>query len=173
MKIKGKGFILRPVQMKDAQGILECYQNKETAKGFMSCLKTLKEAREVCEKKSKEFKKKKPSAEKWTIEVNGEYAGWIELNELNKKFFEHRANIGYCVHPKFRGRGLATQGTILLSKYAFKKYKLKRLEAMCRDYNKGSIKVLKRAGFHLDGILKKNKFKDGKYLNDMLWSIVK
>ncbi len=35
------------------------------------------------------MKKKKPSGEKWIIEVNGEFAGWIEINGLNQKFFEH------------------------------------------------------------------------------------
>jgi [ribosomal protein S5]-alanine N-acetyltransferase len=171
--IKGKGFILRPVKVSDAKGILECYEDKKTKDNFMSALKDLESAEKSCKKKANEFRKKKPSDEKWIIEVNGKFAGWVELNALNERNFEHRAYIGYCVHPKFRGKGLATKATKLLSKYSFKKYKLKRLEAMCRDTNKASARVLEKSGFKLEGILYKNKFKDGKYLNDMVWAIVK
>lgn len=174
MKIlKGKGFILRYVMMKDAKDILECYKDKDTISGFMGPLKTINEARKSCAKKIKEFKKKKPSGERWIIEVNSEFAGWVDLDGMNEKFFEHRAHIGYCIHPKFRRKGLATKGTKLLAKYAFKRYKLKRLEAMCRDFNKASARVLEKAGFKLEGVLRKNKCKNGKYFNDMIWSIVK
>jgi RimJ/RimL family protein N-acetyltransferase len=159
--------------MKDAKGILECYKDRESRKGFMSYLKNIEEAKDSCRKKIKEMKKKKPSEEKWIIEVHGEFAGWVELGGLNEKFFEHRGHIGYCIHPKFRRKGLATKVTKLMMNYAFKKYKLKRLEAMCRDFNKASAGVLKKSGFKLEGILRKNKCKDGKYLNDMMWAKIK
>ena len=92
---------------------------------------------------------------------------------MNQKYAEHKAVIGYCLHPKFRGRGIMARAVKLVTKYAFKKYKLKRISGMCRTFNKSSIKVLERAGYKLEGILRKNKMKDGKYVDDMVWAVVK
>jgi len=171
--IKSKEFILRPVQMKDAKPIFECYKDKETQRGYILRPKNIKDVEKSCRRIIKEMKKNKPFEEKWIIEVKGEFTGWIDLNNLNKKFFEHRGNLGYCVLPKFRKKGLATKATKLMTKYAFKKYKLKRLKATCRDFNKASRKVLEKSGFKLEGVLRKNKCKNGKYLNDMIWAIIK
>lgn len=44
---------------------------------------------------------------------------------------------------------------------------------MCRTFNKASARVLEKSGYKLEGILRKNKFKDGKYLDDMLWAKTK
>jgi RimJ/RimL family protein N-acetyltransferase len=111
--------------------------------------------------------------EKTSIEINGEFAGIVEIHDLNKKYFKHRGSLGYILHPKFRGRGIMAKAVKIMSDYAFKKYRLKRVEAFCRTFNKASAKVLENAGFKLEGILRKNKCKDGKYLDDMVWARIK
>jgi len=171
IKSKNPEFILRHVTKNDAQGYFESMYSPEAKKGFMSTPQNLKEAK----KKIQEYisQTKRGMVEPFTIEVNGQYAGYVELHDLGKEHFKHRAYIGYCLHPNFRGKGIMTEAVKLVSSYAFKKYKLKRLEAYCRTFNKPSAKVLKKSGFKLEGILRKNKCKDGKYLDDMVWAIVK
>jgi ribosomal-protein-alanine N-acetyltransferase len=171
--IRTKEFILRPITIKDAQGYLECHEDREAQKGFMSVPKNLDEARREIREKISAINKKKPTGESFAIEVNGEFAGWIELNHLNKKYHEHYGNIGYCINKKFRGKGITTKAVKLIVKYAFKKYKLRRLEGTCRTFNKASARVLEKAGFKLEGILRKNKFKDGRYLDDMIWARIR
>lgn len=42
MIIKTKDFTLRPIRISDAQGYLECNQDKEARRGFNSCPKNIK-----------------------------------------------------------------------------------------------------------------------------------
>jgi len=51
-----------------------------------------------------------------------------------------------------------------------KKYKLRRIEARARTYNKSSARVLEKAGFKLESILRKNVLKDGKLYDDFLYA---
>jgi ribosomal-protein-alanine N-acetyltransferase len=169
--LKGKGFILRPLSLKDSDLYLEMMRDPETRKGFMYPPQTLNEVKKKLKIKLEDEKKGK--RESFAIEVDGEFAGYVELHDLNEKHFKHRGAIGYALRKKFRGKGLTTAANKIVSNYAFKKYKLKRLEGFCRTFNKASARVLEKSGFKLEGILRKNKCKNGKYLDDMVWAKVK
>ncbi len=171
--IKSKEFVLRPIKLSDANEYFECWKDNKTKKGFMSVPKTLGEVKKKIIQKIKESKGKKPTGETFAIEVGDKFAGWVGVDKLNQEFFEHRGNVFYGIHPKFRKKGIATKALKIVTRYAFKKYKLKRLEGWCRTFNKASARVMEKAGFKLEGVLRKNKCKDGKYLNDMVWAIVK
>lgn len=165
--LKGTGFILRPISLKDSQGYLELHQDKDAQRNFMSVPKNFEEAR----KELKGMLGKNHLA--WAIVVNGDFAGFIHLELNNKPQYKHSAIIGYGINPAFRGRGLATSATKLVCNHGFSKLKLVRISGMCRTFNRASARVLEKAGFKLEGILRKNKFKDGKYLDDMIWAKIK
>ncbi len=169
--IKGDGFILRHIEMSDAEGFLRIHQDKEARKGFMTYPKNIKEAKKDLREKISATKKRK--GETFAIEVNGEFVGYIEIQSLNKKYHEHQGTIGYCLDKRLRGKGITTKAVKLVTNYGFNKYKLKRIDAWCRTFNKASARVLEKAGYKLEGILRKNKFKDGKYLDDMVWAKIR
>jgi [ribosomal protein S5]-alanine N-acetyltransferase len=172
MILKGKGFILRPLRMSDAAMYFASQQDKDAKKGFMCTPKTMNEARK--EVKEKLSKMKNETGETLVIEVDGMFTGYVEIHHLTKDLkSRHTAAIGYCTHPNYRGRGLTTKAVRLMTDYAFKKYKLKRISGWCRTFNKASARVLEKAGYKLEGILRKNKWKDGKYLDDMVWAKVR
>jgi [ribosomal protein S5]-alanine N-acetyltransferase len=173
MIIQTKEFILRPIKLEDVKPYFESMSDKTSKKGFPKVPETLEEAKKGLNEKIKKSKEKKPRSETFVIEINGKYAGFVEINDLNKGYFEHRGNIGYCIHPNYRGKGLATQAVRLLVGYAFKKYGLIRIEGWCRTFNKASARVMEKAGFKLEGILRKNKYVNGKYVDDMIWAKVK
>lgn len=159
--------------MLDLQEYFECQQDALTKKGFMSVPNNLSETKKELNEKISDFSKKKPFGECFAIEVEGKFAGYIEIHDLNKKYQEHKCGIGYCVHPKFRGKGLAPSSLKILADYTFKKYKVKRIEAGVRTFNKASIRVLEKAGFKLEGTMKKYYYRNGKYLDSMIWARVK
>lgn len=119
------------------------------------------------------YKNKKPTSEEFIIDIKGEVAGYISIHDLNKPHNEHAAIISYATHPKFRGKGFMTKTVKLITIYAFKKYKLKRISAGCRTFNKGSARVLEKAGYTLEGIHRKEACKNGKYLDNMHWAKIK
>ncbi len=58
-------------------------------------------------------------------------------------------------------------------KYAFKQYKLRRIYALCRTHNKASARVLEKSGFKLEGTIKNDVLKDGKYYDGYLYARVR
>jgi RimJ/RimL family protein N-acetyltransferase len=173
MILKGKGFILRHFKLSDYQGYFDVQQDERARKGFMITPKNVESAKKEVKRIVLEYKKKKPSNEHFAIEIDRQFAGYVSIDDLNEKFFGHRAGIGYCIGPKFRKRGITTEAVKLVTNYAFKRYGLKRIVGWCRTFNKAYARVLEKAGYKLEGILRKNKFKDGKYLDDMIWAKVK
>ena len=173
MILKTKQFVLRHAKLSDAGAFFECEQDERAREGFMSTPKNVNEVRRSIIEQLKEDKKKKPSSEKFAIEINGETAGWVHLHDLNQEYAEHKGIIGFCLHKKFRGHGIMSKAVSIVTDYAFKKYKLKRLIGVCRTFNKASARTMEKAGYKLEGIMRKNKFKDGKYLDDMIWAVVR
>ncbi len=173
MTIRGNGFILRHIKISDLQGYYECFQGKNIKEALLKIPKNLEEAKKELKERLADLGKKKPFGETFAIEVHGEFAGYVDLHHLNLEHHEHKGEVGYAVHPKFRGKGLASKAVKLITKYAFKKYKLKRISAMGRANNKASARVLEKAGYQLEGILRKNKCVDGVYLDDFIYAKIK
>ena len=171
--IKSKQIILRHIKLTDVQKYYECFSGKNIKQALLRIPKNLTEAKKELRIKLNNLKKDKPFGETFAIEVKNEFAGNVELHHLNTEHCKHKCEIGYAVHPEFRNQGIATKAIKLLTKYAFGKYKLKRISAMGRLKNKSSFRVLEKAGYKLEGILRKNKCVDGKYLDDFLYAKIK
>ena len=118
--IKTKDFVLRPFRLADAKLHLETQLDKETQKGFMSTNKILKNAtKEIRERLIEE---KKGTQKNFVIDVGGKYAGFVSIHNLTKDpYHKHKAEIGYSIHPNYRGRGITTNAVKLVTDYAFKK----------------------------------------------------
>lgn len=159
--------------MSDLKGYFESMQDKKTKRFFMSVPRNLQEAKKELKELVKESNKKNPVMITFAIEVNKEYAGFVKIDYENYDPKEHRGRIHYATHPKFRGKGITSRAVKIVTDYGFKKFKLKRIIGTCRAKNKASARVLEKCGYKLEGILKKNKFIDGKYQDDMIWAKVK
>ena len=168
-----KDVVLRHVMLSDAQLFFDAEQDVDARKNFMRTPSDVKDVVDDIKEEVREYKKDKPSSEKFAILYKGDVAGWISINQLNVRFFEHRAKVDFCLHPNFRGKGIMNGVLKEIVSYAFKKYKLKRFEIWTRTFNKAVAKLSEKAGFKFEGILRKNKCKDGVYLDDMVWAVVR
>ena len=173
MKLESRGFILRHIKMSDAQKYFECEIDPISKKNFMTTFTSIKIIKDMIRKELSGLKKKNPEEETFVIDVDNEFAGYVVVHDLNREHAKHKAIISYCMHPKFRGQGLMVKSVKLVTKYVFKKYKLKRLTGRCRTFNKTSARVLEKAGYKFEGIHRKEVIKDGKYLDNMYWAVVK
>jgi len=171
--IKSKELILRHVKLSDAQVLFEIEIDKDNIKNMMSYDKDINKIIQGIKKKMLEYRRKNPSSEMIIIEIPEGVAGYVSIHNLNRPHLEHKADISYGLHPKFRGRGIMTKAVKLVTNYMFKKYNLKRIEACCRTFNKSSARVLEKSGFKLEGIHKKDLKKNGQYLDNMYWAKVK
>ena len=83
-----------------------------------------------------------------TGEVAGSVALWVESPGARL------GNLGYALRPGHRGRGLASRAVTLLARWAFERAGLERVHAGAVVANTGSRRVLERAGFRYEGVLR-------------------
>lgn len=63
-------------------------------------------------------------------------------------------------------------GGAIRQKYAFDHLQLHRIEAGVMPHNKASIRVLEKAGFHKEGVAKKNVKINGKWEDHQVLAII-
>lgn len=99
---------------------------------------------------------------------NNEFVGEIGI-EIKPDVFRLSAEIGYFIGEDFWGNGIASKALKLMTNYTFKNFDIIRIEAGVFDFNKPSMRVLEKNGFHLESIKKKAVYKNGKIMDDYIW----
>ncbi|PIN93587.1 hypothetical protein COU61_00780 [Candidatus Pacearchaeota archaeon CG10_big_fil_rev_8_21_14_0_10_35_13] len=175
MKVfKTKKFILRPAKLSDAENIYKYQQDEGTQKNFMSTPKNVEEVKKELRNDFRDRKKpkNKRDGEEWTIEIDGEASGQISIYFHDKRN-RSKAKLSAWIARKHRNKGIMTKILKIFTGYTFKKYNLVRLEGYVREYNKPSARMMEKAGYKLEGIIRKNQKKEGRYVNDLLYAKVK
>ena len=83
------------------------------------------------------------------------------------------AEMGYWISEAYWGRGFATRAVGAISEWAFAEYKLTRVFALVFSHNAPSIRVLEKAGFQCEGILRRSAVKNGVVLDQMMYAKVR
>lgn len=86
---------------------------------------------------------------------SGVLVGCVSLSEVLRGPLQS-CFIGYYLDQAHNGKGYATEAVRLLVDHAFGTLKLHRIEAGVMPHNGRSIRVLEKAGFHKEGIARKN-----------------
>jgi len=81
--------------------------------------------------------------------------------------------IGYAIIPSERGKGYGTEAVKIVIDYIFLSKNIVRITAKTHPDNIASQKVLKKAGFKKEGILRKEMFFRGKWNDSALYSILR
>jgi RimJ/RimL family protein N-acetyltransferase len=89
--------------------------------------------------------------------ANGAFLGMAALITIDWDASE--AEIGYVIAPSARGRGVARRALRLIAAWALDGLGLERVEARVDVANQASRKVVERAGFSRDGVLRGVYFK--------------
>jgi RimJ/RimL family protein N-acetyltransferase len=107
----------------------------------------------------------------FAIEVDGEAAGAIGL-ALGKDIEHRSAELGYWLAEPHWGRGITTAVVRAASEHAFANLDLLRVFALPFATNVRSIRVLEKAGFTREGVMRKSAIKDGVVLDQVLFARV-
>lgn len=83
------------------------------------------------------------------------------------------AEVGYWLGESYWGRGIATCALVGFTRYAFAAYELERLFAVPLAANTASCRVLEKAGYRLEGRMRRSAVKDGVVQDQALYAIVR
>jgi len=106
------------------------------------------------------------------IAVGGQAVGGIGLLPQDD-VARYSAEVGYWLGEEFWGRGLATEALQGFVPWCFDHFDLCRLYACVFEWNPASCRVLEKAGFTLEGRLRKSVAKDGHLIDQFLYSLVR
>lgn len=96
----------------------------------------------------------------FAIEVDGAFAGGIGL-KLQSDVDRISAELGYWLGEEFWGRGVATAAINGLVPWAFEAFELERIYATPFHWNLASCRVLEKAAFNKEGVMRRAALKDG------------
>jgi len=104
--------------------------------------------------------------------VDGKAVGSIGII-LGKDVERITAELGYWLGKKYWGKGIMTQAIKQMTEYAFENFPIHKIFATPFDFNIGSQKVLQKAGFKREAILKQHAIKNGKIIDLHYYSLIK
>ena len=106
----------------------------------------------------------------FAIEVQGEAVGGIGL--IPKSAIERcSAEMGYWLGEAVWGKGIATAAVRALTNYGFKAFGLTRIFAVPFANNPASARVLEKAGYVREGVMRRSAIKEGVVLDQFLYAI--
>ena len=82
------------------------------------------------------------------------------------------AEVGYWLGEPFWGRGIATEALVAITRQAIEKHGLTRLFAVPFASNVASCRVLEKAGYVLEGRLRRSAIKDGKIVDQLQYAFI-
>jgi ribosomal-protein-alanine N-acetyltransferase len=107
----------------------------------------------------------------FAIDVGGEAAGAIGYR-VHEDVERVSAELGYWLGEPFWNRGIATDAVRAVTSLAVERHRLTRVYAVPYEWNPASCRVLEKAGYALEGRMRKSAVKDGKVVDQFLYAYV-
>lgn len=83
------------------------------------------------------------------------------------------AELGYYIAEEYWGKGIMTDAVKQVCKYVFRCSDIIRIFAEPFAHNTASCRVLEKAGFEFEGVLRHNAVKNGKVLDMKMYALIK
>ncbi len=107
----------------------------------------------------------------FAIAVEGLAVGGIGF-ALQQDVERASGEIGYWLGEPFWGRGITTEALVAVTRYAIETHGLTRVFAVPFAYNTASCRVLEKAGYALEGRLRRSAIKDGQIVDQLQYAFI-
>jgi RimJ/RimL family protein N-acetyltransferase len=104
------------------------------------------------------------------IDINNEAVGGIGVHP-QKDVYSKNAEMGYWLAEPFWGNGIMSRAIRQMVDYGFKNFDINRIFARPFGNNHASQKVLEKSGFKLEACYEKTFFKNGEYLDELVYAV--
>ncbi len=163
-------FKLRPWNENDIESLVKCANNFNIAKNMTDGFPfpyTIADA-----KKFIEYSLQDNPVHIFAIEVHKQAVGGIGIHPQTD-IYRKNAELGYWLAEDYWGKGIVTKAIKEINEFAFKTYDINRVFARPFSSNVASQRVLEKAGFILEGRFEKTIFKNGEYLDELIYALRK
>lgn len=109
---------------------------------------------------------------RWAIERDGSLCGGIGLR-TGEDVARFSAELGYWLGEAYWGQGNATAAVRAVINWAFASTEIRRIGAQVMHWNPASARVLEKAGFRAEGRTRLSSFKDGYFVDDLLFGCLR
>lgn len=161
-------FTLRPWNINDLDSLVSNANNKKIAQYMTDQFPhpyTIEKGKAFIE-----FATKGSPLHIFAIDINGKAVGGIGVHpqmDIQCK----NAELGYWLAESFWGKGIVTKAIGQMIDYGFKNFDIDRIFARPFGTNKGSQRVLEKSGFVLEARFEKTLFKNGEYLDELVYAV--
>lgn len=109
----------------------------------------------------------------WAVTIKGDpkligIMGHYKIQPEN-----YRAELGYMLLPEYHGQGIMTEAIHATLVYGFEVMNLHSVEAIIDPNNIASEKVLQKNGFVKEAHMLENEYFDGKFIDTVIYSMLK
>ena len=169
------GIGLRPIEKRDLEEI-RLLRNSQSTWIWLTDVKQINEIQQsqwyenICRDKSMEYYSIVENKKEFPIEYESQFLGIVRINNID--FVNRSAMIGLDIRPDFRGQGIGTKAFLALLEYFFQHRNFHRLYLMVLEDNVVALKLYKSAGFTEEGRYRQAIWRDGKFKNYIIMSIL-
>lgn len=172
MIIEGTQFRLRPFRRGDEAALVRHINNTKIYRNTLRIPYPyrMRDAREWVRKCRVADRAREKTDVNFAIEIDGEVAGGIGFSSIVSC---HKAELGYWLGEAYWGRGVMTEAAKLVTQFGFERLHLKRIYAGVFLWNHASMRVLEKAGYVREGVLRKQARKGMRFIDEALYAAVR
>lgn len=106
------------------------------------------------------------------LKSSDEHIGNVALREID--YINRNAMFSILISDsKYRGQGFGREATFLMLKFAFHSLNLHRVYLKTSTTNETAIQMYKSVGFVQEGHFRQHEYRHGKYIDKLIFSILK
>jgi len=173
LEFDGKRVSIRPLRFSDAPDLYENVKDREIVTWTVSIPHPYPRdgALKFIRKMRYNMRNNKSYAFGIVLKETGTVIGVVELMTFDWK--NKNAEIGYWLGKKRWGEGLMTEAVRLVLKFGFGNLKLHRVYAKLFEENIASARILEKCGFKLEGRMREERHRYGKWHETLRYGILK
>ncbi len=168
----GKRIILRPLQRKDAAALVKFANDKLIALYTrLPYPYRLQDAVDFIPQTQQRQREEKSYELGIELKETKEIIGMMSIRDIDSQ--NKSGEVGYWIGRKYWKQGLGSEALQLMIRFGFNKLKLKRLCAKVLHPNRASASLLVKYGFVLEGRMRKDCFKYGKWYDHLIFGLLR
>lgn len=167
MELKGSGFTLRKWQLQDAESLQRHADNINVSAFLLNRFPSPYKLTDAIDFIS--IKADESPATNFAIVINREVCGVIGV-DLRHDIYSKTPLLGYWLSEQYWGQGIITEAVGLITDYAFSNFDIICIQAFVLGKNPASMRVLEKAGYNKQGVLKQSVMKNGEIFDEHVYA---